>query len=193
MTEEALGRVRELIEVLRDEGARRSPPGPFFEAAKTLEDWLAVPGRNRAKPREVVAAFMAWAKLATREAKANRDDERREGMRRARWYCVFLVAEAFELDPFGERAEEAEEQGRRRGGDLLASYDGPRCAGVRKNGRPCRGIPPRGAAYCYQHQDQAREPAAAEPVAVGEELDPEAAFDAAVDRWLAEAEHRPGQ
>ncbi len=164
MTEDVFARVRALVKALREEGAERSELGPFFEAAKTLEGWLAVPGRNRAKPREVVASFAAWAKVATEEARADRADARREAVRSARWRCVFRVAEAFELDPFGRTAEEAEGQAPEPVAEPVAA-----------------GLDP---------IEPAAEPVAIEPVAVGRGLDTaeaEDAFDAEVDRWLAEA------
>jgi hypothetical protein len=202
--------VTELVEALRREAVpskagvspavARARQEVLVEAADLLVNWSGLPTSERGDPETLLAEMRRRAMQATwdtRKAKGEREakggDAVLAAVRSARWRVVFVLAKLFELDPFGRTAEEAEERERER-----HSYQGPRCAGVRKSGRPCRAIPRRGEVFCHHHQDQdpAYEPAvepAVEPVAVGQGLDPEGTFDAEVDRWLAQARPRPGR
>lgn len=162
------------------------------EAVLMVEAWLRDPQDSG---EELLARLRELAKVATEEARAHRRDPEREGARRGWWRATFLLAQALGLDPFGRTPDQLGEQvaegewpwaprERRR-------EERPTCAGLRKDGQPCQGIPKRGELFCHAHRDQAQ---AAEPVEQAEApaippepLDPEAAFDAEVEAWLKAA------
>lgn len=142
-------------------------------------------------PAEILGISRGFAMDASERAQADPNDSELSGARRARWRAVFVFAEAFGLDPFGRTQEQAEaEEARRWQPARPVNDEGPRCAGVTKSGQPCQAKPCHGTAFCHQHQDQAAEPVEQDqaPAIAAEPVDPEADFDAEVDRWLAEAE-----
>jgi len=152
------------------------------EAVAMVEAWLRDPQEPE---EELLARVRELAKVASEEQRADPADFEREGRRRGWWRATFLLAEALGLDAFGRRPRalpvasgEWPEQPPRE----PRPYIGPTCAGVRKDGLPCGCAPSRGSVFCRHHQGQK-----AEPVAVDQGLDPEAAFDEQVDQWLAEA------
>ena len=155
------------------------------EAAVLMEAWQRNPEEA---PEELLARVRGQALVATEEVRADPADSEREGRRRGWWRATFLLAEAFGVDAFGRWPKAlpvASGDWPEHPASASRHYTGPTCAGARKDGLPCGGIPSRGSVFCQHHHEQ-------EAVAIGAAADiPQEQGDElgrAVDSWLADFE-----
>jgi len=157
------------------------------EAVAMVEAWLRDPQEPE---EELLARVRELAKVASEEQRADPADFEREGRRRGWWRATFLLAEALGLNAFGRRPTAlpvASGEWPERSPSASRRYGGPTCAGVRKDGQSCGGIPSQGSVFCRHHQGQ-------ELVAIGATVgiaqDQGDELDRAVDVWLADFERR---
>jgi len=145
------------------------------EACLMVETWALDPQDTR---EDLLARVRERALVATERQRAERGDPEREGRRRGWWRATFLLAEAFGTAVFESRSEAPGgqsvigEQPQVEGDQGDVTY----CAGLRKDGQPCGGLPIHGSDFCHHHQGQQ----------VAMATDPSGELDRRVEVWLAE-------